>query len=193
MNLKQAILSYQPFNGQEKIDQETIQKYLQTQENLLTRENEAVHFTASAWIVNPEWTKTVMVYHHIYDSWSWVGGHADGEANLLKVAEIEAKEETGLTIVKPVSDEIFSLEVLSVKEHWKKGKLIPEHLHLNLTFLFEAPEHALTINPEENSAVAWILLTDVVDKSSEPEMKPIYQKLNDKLKTFSRQRGTETI
>lgn len=58
------------------------------------------HFTASAWVVNPLHTKTLMIYHNIYQSWSWIGGHADGMHDLSLVAAKELEEETGLSEAK---------------------------------------------------------------------------------------------
>ena len=69
-----------------------------------------------------------MVYHNIYHSWSWLGGHADGETDLLSVAIQEVKEEAGISKVYPVSEEIFSLESLTVDGHVKKGKYVSSHL-----------------------------------------------------------------
>jgi len=77
MNLREQISHYIPYTTQETKEQEVILKYMDTFDNLLARENESAHFTASAWVVNPERTKVLMAYHNIYQSWSWVGGHAD--------------------------------------------------------------------------------------------------------------------
>ena len=82
-------------------------------------------------------TRFLMAYHNIYDSWAWTGGHADGEADFLKVAIREAMEETGITRVTPVTEDIFSLEVLTVDGHEKKGAYVSSHLHLNVTYLLE--------------------------------------------------------
>ena len=65
-----------------------------------------------------------MIYHNIYDSWAWMGGHADGEEDLFKVAEREAKEESGITDIKAISEEIASIEILPVSGHEKKGKYV---------------------------------------------------------------------
>ncbi len=69
--------------------------------------------------------RVLMAYHNIYHSWAWTGGHADGEKDLLSVAMREAREETGIKTVTPVMDQIFSLEVLTVDGHEKKGLYVP--------------------------------------------------------------------
>lgn len=185
MNLRKQIESYIPFNAQEKKEQQIILRYMDTFDNLLTRENEFAHFTASAWVVNEERTKVLMVYHNIYQSWSWVGGHADGDEDLLNVAMKEAQEETGLTNVRPVSPEIYSLEILGVQAHEKKGEHIATHMHLNVTYLLEASEkEAIKIKPDENSDIRWFPLEQAIDASTEPDMKVVYRKLNEKLSTI---------
>ncbi len=124
-----------------------------------------------------------MVYHKIYDSWSWTGGHADGEPDLLAVALREVREETGVKTVFPLSDDIFSLEALTVDGHEKHGQYVPSHLHLNITYLLEADEkETLTVCKDENKAVAWFSLEDALRASTEPWfVARIYRKLNDKL------------
>lgn len=185
MSLKEQISHYIPYNGQEAKEQEIILKYMETFENLLTRENEFAHFTASAWIVNPERTKALMAYHNIYQSWGWVGGHADGDSDLLRVALKETTEETGLMSITPISKEIYSLEILGVPTHMKRGVPIATHLHLNITYLIEAnEEEGTTVKEDENSAIKWMKLDEAIEACTEPEMKVVYQKLNDKLKNY---------
>ena len=65
-----------------------------------------------------------MAYHKLYDSWAWLGGHADGDRDLLAVALREVREESGLTDVRPVSEQIYSLEILSVDGHEKWGRYV---------------------------------------------------------------------
>jgi len=185
MNIKHQLEQYKPYNDQEAKDQEIILRYMETFDNLFTRENEFAHFTASAWLVNKDRTKVLMAYHNIYNSWSWVGGHADGDTDLLHVALKEAQEETGLTNVKPVSEEIYSIEILGVPAHVKKGKHVATHVHLNVTYLVEANENDLTrVKLDENSDIGWFELDKAVEASTEPEMKVVYRKLNNKLGNF---------
>lgn len=182
MNLKKEIEAYQPYNEQEAADKAVILKYIDSFDNLLTRENELAHFTASSWIVNKERTKVVMIYHNIYDSWSWTGGHADGEEDLLAVAIREAREETGLEHIRPMLEDIYSLEIVCVNGHVKRGKYVASHLHINVTYLLEADEaETLKIKQDENSGVKWVNIEDTIAMSSEPCMWDIYRKLNEKL------------
>ena len=184
MNIVDQIRRYAPFCEQEARDKTVILDYLASNPGAFLRSDPIAHMTASAWIVNRERTRVVMVYHRIYDSWSWTGGHADGEKDLLAVALREAREETGLRDVRPVSGEIFSLEVLTVDGHEKRGEYVSSHLHLNVTYLLEADEsEELRVCEEENSGVRWFSLGEALAASTEPWfVERIYQKLNEKLK-----------
>ena len=184
MSLLKQLKAYVPYNEQVTNDKEVMIKLLEKESDIFTRENEVAHFTASSWLVNKEHTKVLMIYHNIYHSWSWTGGHADGDTDLLAVAMREAMEETGVKTITPVSEDIFSIEILTVDGHIKRGKYVPSHLHLNVTYLLEADEaEVLHIKQDENSGVAWFTLEEALEKCSEPWMiEWIYKKLNEKLR-----------
>ena len=180
MTIFEQLQAFTPFNEQEASDRRLMLQYAGLFSDLLTRDNEMAHLTASCWIVNPDKTKVLLAYHNIYDSWAWLGGHADGEADLLAVALKEANEQSGVT-ARPVLRDIFSVEILGVPGHVKRGKYVSSHLHLNVTYLLEADEEqALHEKPDENSGVRWFALRDVVPSTREPEMRVVYQKLMDK-------------
>ena len=184
MDLYEQIKNYTPFNEQEEKDKQILLENLKKYDNIFLRDNRLAHFTVSAWIVNKERTKVIMAYHNIYNSWSWLGGHADGETDLLKVAVKEAREESGAENIKAVSEDIFSLEVLTVDGHIKKGEYVSSHLHLNVTYLLEADEgETLKKREGENSAVSWFGLDEAIEASNETWFKEnIYNKLNAKLR-----------
>ena len=184
MSLYQEIELYQPINEQEARDQAVMLKYMTEHADCLERENLVAHFTASIWTVNPERTKTLMVYHNIYKSWSWIGGHADGVEDLAAVAMRELREETGVRHASLVSEDVFSLEVLTVEGHEKKGVYVPSHLHMNVTYLAVADEReALVVNEEENQAVKWFSFADALKASTEPWfVERVYGKLIEKCK-----------
>ncbi len=77
-NLIRQIENYPPFNEQEEKDKALILGWISNNENAFSRENTVAHITTSAWVVNKDRSKVLMVYHNIYNSWSWLGGHADG-------------------------------------------------------------------------------------------------------------------
>ena len=186
MTLVEALKQYRPWNEQEDRDRAELLRRLQSGENLYTRNNVAGHLTASAWVVSPDRRQVLMAYHNLYNAWSWLGGHADGDRNLLAVAIREVQEESGLETVRPVLPDIYSLEILTVDGHEKRGVYVSSHLHLNVTYLLEAdPAAPVRRKPDENSAVAWFRLENAVAASSEPWMRErIYQKLNHKLALF---------
>lgn len=102
MALYQDIASYHPFNEREAADRHVMLRALKTNRFCFDRKSQA-HFTCSAWVVNPEKTQTIMVFHNIYNSWSWIGGHADGCSDLAAVALRELREETGVEHARIVS------------------------------------------------------------------------------------------
>ena len=163
--LLNQIEHYTPFNEQEETDKQLILNWIRNNTNAFSRENTVAHMTASAWVVNQDKSKILMVYHNIYNSWSWLGGHADGETDLLAVALREVKEEAGISHVCPVSEEIFSLESLTV------------------TYLLEADsEEAVSIKADENSGVAWFSPEEALKKSTEPWfVEHVYSKLIEKM------------
>ncbi len=177
------IRSYQPCNGQEAADRDLILKLIEGSKDLSLRSTLQAHLTASAWVVSPDRKRVLMAYHNLYNSWAWLGGHADGSWDLMAVAEREAREESGIGELKLLYDGIFSLEVLTVDGHEKKGSYVPSHLHLNLTYLFEGdPEATVRIKADENSRVGWIAEEDIPVKSTEPWfVERIYSKLTQKV------------
>lgn len=183
-DLLRALREYIPSCEQEASDRKIMISCLENYGRAcFFRDSLLYHFTASSWIVNRERTRTLLVYHNIYDSWSWTGGHADGEENLLETAVREAGEETGLENLNPVTEEIFSIEIITVDGHEKNGKYVPSHVHLNVTYLLEADEDdALCVKEDENSAVGWFDMDRVGETSTEKWMiERIYDKLISKL------------
>lgn len=176
--LYEQIKAYLPVNAQEKNDQIILLNAIKTYDDILYRENKTAHFCASPWIMNQTMDQVLFVYHNIYRSWGWCGGHADGCENLLETALKEGKEETGLNNLFAYDAEILGIDVLPVPKHLKNGKVIAPHLHFNVSFLcFAYERESIHIKPDENSAIGWFYTHEIENIVSESHMIPIYQKL----------------
>jgi len=188
------IKNYIPYNEQEQKDKEMMLHYINNFDKILNRENETAHFTTSAFVLNKARDKVLMIYHNIYNSWAWTGGHADGEIDLLSVAIREVQEETWVNNVSPIVSEIFSLEIIPVSWHVRKGKYVAWHLHLNATYLLEADEsEKLVIQEDENSNVKWVPIDQVIEHSTEDQMKVIYSKVISKINNLPKNRNNFII
>lgn len=177
--LRGQLVAYEPKGPEEEADREEMLRHLElAPDTILTRANETAHFTASAFVLSEDQQWVLMAHHDLYKVWAWLGGHADGEADLLAVARREAEEETGVTGLRPLTGKMDSVEILPVWGHWKWGKYVPSHLHLNVSYLFTAPRTgSLRPRPGENSKVAWLPVGDLLELTNEWQMDPIYQKL----------------
>ena len=167
-DLKSSIEKFTPYNEQEEVEKRIMLNYINDFDDVLTRQNEYGHFTSSAFV----------------NSWAWVGGHSDGDSDLLYVAMKEAKEETGIKNVKPILKDIYSLEIINVNGHEKRGKYVGSHVHLNVTYLLEADEsEEIRIKEDENSGVMWVPVDEILNKTSEVWVRDrVYAKVIDKMK-----------
>ena len=181
MNLKQKIENYVPFNEQEEKDKEQFLKFIDTFDDVLTRDNIFGHFSASAFVVNKERNKMLVVYHIINDGWIYPGGHADGEDNLLSVAVREVEEETGLK-VKVLDENIYAIQSAPVKGHIKRGKYVSAHLHLDVVYIMEADDKlSLIYKEDESKGVKWISFDEADNETMCDFIRPIHKKLIKKL------------
>ena len=109
------------------------------------------HITGSAWIVNEDRTKTLLIHHAKLKRWLQPGGHADGEHDILNVARREAEEETGLKQLKVVRTEIFDLDIHPIPTRSD----FTQHLHFDVRYLFEATEKEELIISDESTDSKW--------------------------------------
>lgn len=123
------------------------------------RERKEGHFTASAWIVNKRRTHTLLTLHNKLNRWLQLGGHADGNENLMEVALQEAREESGLASLRIGDPFIFDIDKHVIPSNKKES----QHFHYDVRFLIEAEMHEPLVISPESKDLAWISFDSVPD------------------------------
>lgn len=123
----------------------------------LERSLQVGHLTGSAWLVDASDTATLLTHHRKLGIWLQLGGHADGDPDLLRVALREAEEESGLEMIEPVSPEIFDLDVHRIPE--RKGE--PEHFHYDVRFALRHSGSGTFQVSEESHDLAWAPIAEI--------------------------------
>jgi 8-oxo-dGTP pyrophosphatase MutT (NUDIX family) len=117
------------------------------------------HVTGSAWVVNPARTHALLLHHRKHDQWFQPGGHADGDADILRVALRETSEETGLdaTHIRLIDDGVFDVDVHTIPASHRG----PRHTHYDIRFLVEMDDDIAIPGNDESHDVLWVALADV--------------------------------
>jgi 8-oxo-dGTP pyrophosphatase MutT (NUDIX family) len=115
------------------------------------------HITGSAWVLNQDRTKVLLVHHAKLNRWLQPGGHADGDENVVAVALRELEEETGVKKVTSWGSGIFDIDIHPIPTR----KDFPQHDHYDVRFAFIAHEQEPLLVSEESHAVQWVLLAEL--------------------------------
>ena len=130
--------------------------------NCFERQNKSGHLTGSAWIVDKSYSEVVLVHHGKLNVWIQPGGHADGNSDLIAVARMEAHEETGLTSLQLLSNNIFDLCIHQIPAFG----IEPEHYHYDIRYLFKSDLPEPLICSSESHSLAWVKLDEIAQKNS---------------------------
>ena len=170
-SLKQLIKNY-IYNNPKENSAHDMLNLLKT-DGCFLKNNYDGHFTGSAWIISPEKDKILMTHHKKLGMWLQLGGHADGEKDLLKVALREAKEESGIQHFNILRDEIFDLDIHKIPKQMNQ----PSHKHYDIRFLLETDPVFNEISvSDESYDVAWIPIDDVIGLNPENSIKRMVEK-----------------
>lgn len=148
---------YNPSDQKEKGYKDQFLELLKI-ENCYTRESLKAHFTASAWVTTPEHDKVLLLHHAKLDRWLQPGGHADGETDLLAVAQKELLEETGVDATLS-GQTFFDIDIHTIPEH----KSVPEHQHFDVRYHFIVDEKTTIRQNEESRDIKWFKIDKVAE------------------------------
>ncbi|MBS1682707.1 MAG: NUDIX hydrolase [Bacteroidetes bacterium] len=174
MNRQSLVAALQAYQTNYTEEREFVKSFLEllSDNDCYQRTHLPGHVTGSAWIVNADKTKTLLVHHGKLNRWMQPGGHADGDENILHVSLNEAEEETGLkNFILP--DKIFDIDIHTIPAR----KDFPEHLHYDIRFLLIADEDEKVEVSEESHDVKWIELNDLEQLTSERSVLRMKEKL----------------
>lgn len=134
-----------------------LRAFVETHADCFERSLLTGHITASAWILDLDRRYTLLTHHGKLDKWLQLGGHTDGDADVLGSALREAREESGLAEVSAISTEIFDVDIHRIPAR----KSEPEHFHYDVRFLLEADRAAPLAISSESKDLRWVPLCDV--------------------------------
>ncbi len=179
MDFLEEIRNYTTQDKKENKEKQIMLQYIEQYYDVIPyRSNMLFHMTVSSMIFNEQKDSVLMIYHKIYQSWTWTGGHADGERDLQKTALREAQEETGLYDLKMLKNGIASVDILTVEGHYKNNEYVCPHIHFNVTYCFIASQKSrLICNKNETEGIKWIPISDIKIYCNEQKMIPIYEKV----------------
>lgn len=145
---------------------EQVAAFVRKYENCFERSLLCGHITASGWIVNPGLTHAILIHHAKLDKWLQPGGHCDGDTDVLRVAQKEVFEETGLD-AKPLTENIFDVDIHAIPER----RDVPPHLHYDIRFLLAAEKKADNLPPNrETKETRWIPIESIDKFTGEPSI-----------------------
>jgi 8-oxo-dGTP pyrophosphatase MutT (NUDIX family) len=152
------VRGYNPFDDRERTMRERLVAFLETHGvRAFDRALVPGHVTASAWIVDPVRTQTVLLHHRKLKRWLQLGGHVDGDPDVRRAALREAREESGLRTLRLILDDVYDIDVHRIPARGSE----PEHDHYDLRFALEADPHEPLRGNAESNDVRWIALSDL--------------------------------
>lgn len=150
--LLRLLENYHPSNKDEIIFKKTILEFVNNYENCFERSLAIGHITASAWLLNKDHSKALMMHHRKLDKWVQPGGHCDGNPDVLAVALKEAQEESGIYHIVAVSTEIFDVDIHLIPENPKEKA----HYHYDIRFLLAVTSDEDFVQNAESKELRWI-------------------------------------
>lgn len=150
--LQQLLTEYHPIYSEEKVYKEQMLTFMKHHPNCFERSLELGHFTASAWLINKDNSAALLLHHKKLNDWFQLGGHADGDHDLLAVAIKEAQEESGLLNIVPVFGNIFDIDIHMIPANSKDKA----HYHYDVRFLLQAVGDEPIVQNHESNELRWI-------------------------------------
>lgn len=141
---------------EELVYKEKMLELIDTCDDCFLRQCRVGHFTASAFLLNKNMNHVCLMHHTKLDKWLQLGGHCDGDPDILNVSIKEASEESGIKNIKPLTSDIFDMDIHLVP------KILNEepHYHFDIRFLLHAYDDDTLIKNHESKELKWVQKSD---------------------------------
>ncbi len=149
--LRQLLQQYKP-TPEEQDYKSRMLVFLNKHSDAFERSLQIGHFTASAWLLSVDGSQALLMHHAKLNLWVQLGGHADGDTDLLAVAIKEAQEESGIMGIEPISPEIFDIDIHAIPTNSKEAA----HEHFDVRFLLRVTSNEHLIANKESKELRWI-------------------------------------
>lgn len=147
------------------------EEFAQSSPNVFARSHPPGHFTASCWLLSPDRRRVLLTQHKKLGRWLQLGGHADGDSDLVAVALREAQEESGLTCLDAdsINPAIFDLDAHEIPARANE----PAHIHWDVRFVIYASSEQFNVS-HESDALAWV---EIAELAKEQNVDPSLQRM----------------
>lgn len=169
----QLLNNHQPADAHEARMLEDIKQFVRRYDDFHSRNQLAGHLTGSAWIIDEERSHALLTYHGKFDCWVQLGGHVEDDADMLSASWREAREESGLVEVHPLSASIFDVDVHAIPANPKE----PAHFHYDIRFLFTADRSLPLVVSSESKDLAWVELDKIAELTAEESVLRMVRKM----------------
>ncbi len=162
-DLLKLLAQYEPSNLSETAYVTKTKFFVRNNANCFSRLSPS-HITGSAWVINPQMDKILMLHHKKQNQWFQPGGHADCDADIRRVALRETQEETGVSLknINLLSETIFDVDIHTIP----KSKHGPRHTHYDIRFLLEIGDNVKIPGNDESHKILWVPLHKVSQLNS---------------------------
>lgn len=171
-SLQELLKAYEPILPEEQDVKLRMLAFIQQYPLCFDRTLQVGHITSSIWLLNHDKSKALLMHHAKLDKWLQLGGHCDGNPDVLAVAIKEAQEESGIQAIVPVSEHIFDLAI----HVFPAMGTNPEHVHYDVRFLLQVISQDAIVRNQESKELRWI----TKDRSQLPTDEPSVVRMFDK-------------